>query len=97
MLLRYRLLMTLQPGNPKPMNDLILYLAKSLVNHPDDVSVSEQRLNGQINLTLTVNPEDMGLIIGKGGQTIKAIRKILIVKAMADNNRVSLQLAEPAK
>ena len=97
MLLRYRLLMTLQPGNQKPMNDLILYLAKSLVNHPDDVSVSEQRLNGQINLTLTVNPEDMGLIIGKGGQTIKAIRKILIVKAMADNNRVSLQLAEPAK
>ena len=79
------------------MNDLILYLAKSLVNHPDDVSVSEQRLNGQINLTLTVNPEDMGLIIGKGGQTIKAIRKILIVKAMADNNRVSLQLAEQAK
>ncbi len=78
------------------MQDLILYIVKSLVTNPDAVSVEEQRDGGEVNLLLTVDPADMGLVIGKGGQTIKSIRKVLIVKAMADNVRVNLQLAEPA-
>lgn len=77
------------------MSDLILYIVKSLVTNPDAVTVEESHDEGQTNLLLTVDPVDMGLVIGKGGQTIKAIRKVLIVKAMADNVRVNLQLAEP--
>src|SRR5216684_4045407 len=77
------------------MSDLILYIVKSLVTNPDAVSVEEQNDGGQVNLLLTVDPADMGLVIGKSGNTIKAIRKVLIVKAMADNVRVNLQLAEP--
>ncbi len=77
------------------MKDLVEYIVKGIVNHPDDVQVSEDNRGSEIYLTLNVNPEDMGIVIGKSGQTIKAIRKILTVRAMADNIRVYLQLGEP--
>jgi len=77
------------------MDELLVYIVQNLVNNPDDVRVDVQSDSGQVNLLLTVNPEDMGLIIGKGGQTIKAIRKLLITKAIVDNVRVNLQLNEP--
>jgi uncharacterized protein len=76
------------------MSDLILYIVKQLVTNPDGVRVDESHNGSEVNLLLTVAPEDMGLIIGKSGNTIKALRKILIIKAMADNVRVNLQLAE---
>ncbi|MBI2595846.1 KH domain-containing protein [Candidatus Daviesbacteria bacterium] len=78
------------------MKDLVEYIVKQIVNNPDDVSVDEENSEGRVNLTLGVNPEDMGIVIGKGGHTIKAIRKLLIIRAMADNSLVNLQLAEPA-
>ena len=77
------------------MDELLTYIAQNLVNNPDDVKVDVNSGAGQVNLLLTVNPEDMGLIIGKGGQTIKAIRKLLITKAIVENVRVNLQLVEP--
>lgn len=77
------------------MNDLLNFIAKSLVTKPDAVLVTEQKDDGNVNLTLKVDTEDMGLIIGKGGQTIRAIRKLLTVRAIAENVRVNLQLAEP--
>ncbi len=77
------------------MKDLVIYIVKSIVNNPDDVEVSEDRQDGSVNLVLSVNPEDMGQVIGKGGQIIKAIRKLLTVRAMAENVRISLQLSEP--
>lgn len=76
------------------MDELLTYIVKNLVNNPDDVQVQVESGGGQVNLLLNVNPEDMGLVIGKGGQTIKAIRKLLITKAIVDNVRVNLQLAE---
>lgn len=77
------------------MKDLLEYIVKNLVSNPDAVSINEDSGNGEINLTLTVDTKDMGLIIGKGGQTIHAIRKILTVRAIAENVRVNLQLSEP--
>src|SRR5581483_11663510 len=77
------------------MQDLILYIVKNLVTKPEAVTVDEQRDGGEVNLVLSVDPADMGMVIGKSGNTIKAIRKLLIVKAMADNVRVNLQLNEP--
>lgn len=79
------------------MKDLVEYIAKEIVNNPDDVMVEEYTgEDNSVNLTLSVNPEDMGLVIGKNGQTIKSIRKLIIVRAMAENQRVSLSLKEPA-
>ena len=78
------------------MQDLLEYVVKNLVNKPEAVSVqTENQGESTIALNLTVDPEDMGLIIGKGGQTIRAIRKLLTVRAIAENVRVNLQLNEP--
>lgn len=78
------------------MKDLLEYLVKSIVNKPDGVRTSEDTSDGSVNLKLTVDPEDMGIIIGKSGQTIRAIRKLLIARAMAENKniRVNLELLE---
>ena len=77
------------------MKDLLNYIVSNLVTKPKAVSVDEQTEGTDISFTLTVDPEDMGLIIGKGGQTIRAIRKLLTVRAIAENVRVNLQLSEP--
>ncbi len=78
------------------MKDLLNFIVTSLVTKPEAVSVDEQKEEGNVNLLLTVDPSDMGIIIGKGGQTIRAIRKLLTVRAIAENIKVNLQLVEPA-
>ncbi|MBI2018661.1 KH domain-containing protein [Candidatus Daviesbacteria bacterium] len=78
------------------MKDLLNFIVTSIVTKPEALNIEEDNQEGTVNLTLTVDPSDMGLIIGKGGQTIKSIRKLLIVRAMAENVRVNLQLNEPA-
>lgn len=78
------------------MRELLEYIVKSLVSKPDEVKVEESIDNGAVNLTLTVAPEDMGLVIGRSGQTIRAIRKLMAARAMAEgpSTRVFVNLAE---
>jgi predicted RNA-binding protein YlqC (UPF0109 family) len=76
------------------MQDLLEYVVKSLVSTPDAVKIDEARDGGAVNLTLTVAPADMGVIIGRSGQTIKAIRRLLITRAMAENLKVNVLLAD---
>lgn len=78
------------------MKDLLQFIVTNLVTNPDAVLVEEQSDEGNVNLLLTVDPKDMGLIIGKSGQTIRAIRKLLTVRAIAENVRINLQLFEPS-
>lgn len=77
------------------MKDLLNFIVTSLVTKPEAVIIDEQKEDGMVNFNLTVDPSDMGLIIGKSGQTIRAIRKLLTVRAIAENVRVNLQLTEP--
>ena len=63
------------------MKDLVEYIVKSLVTKPDGVSVEETNSEEGVNLLLKVDPEDMGLVIGKAGQTIKAIRRLVLIRA----------------
>lgn len=78
------------------MDELVLYIVKNLVSKPDSVKVEASSEEGGVSLQLYVDPSDMGLIIGKSGQTIKAIRKLLISRALAEsqNIRVNLSLQE---
>ncbi len=76
------------------MKDLLNFIVTNLVTKPEAVSIDEQTNEGNIDLNLTVDPTDMGLIIGKSGQTIRAIRKLLTVRAIAENVRVNLQLVD---
>ncbi|MCR4305961.1 MAG: KH domain-containing protein [Candidatus Daviesbacteria bacterium] len=78
------------------MKDLLNFIVTSLVTKPEAVSIDEQREDSFLTLNLTVDPTDMGLIIGKNGQTIRAIRKLLTVRAIAENIKVNVQLTEPA-
>lgn len=77
------------------MKELVEYLVKSIVSKPDEVKVSESKDEGGVNIDLEVSNEDMGIVIGRAGQTIKALRKLIAVKAMAENVRVRLNLIEP--
>lgn len=77
------------------MQELLNYIVTNLVHHPDQVKIQEVREPGVINYILTVAPEDMGLVIGKNGQVIKSIRKLLIIRAMAEKIKVNLTVQEP--
>ena len=59
------------------MKELIIYLAKSLVDEPDSVTVEEQETDDAIVYILSVAPDDMGRVIGKHGKIAKAIRSIV--------------------
>ncbi len=70
-------------------------LIKSLVDNPDDVKVGRTVDEMGVLLTLDVNPLDMGKIIGRQGNTAKAIRTLLRVVGMKNNARVNLKINEP--
>lgn len=74
------------------MKKLLEFLLKAIVDHPDDVVVEEKEEEGQLNLNLQANPEDVKIIIGKNGRTIKALREILKIKAIKEKRKVNLNL-----
>ncbi|MBM4427552.1 MAG: KH domain-containing protein [Chloroflexi bacterium] len=76
------------------MKDLIEYIAKSLVEHPEDVSVTESGGN-RVRIELSVSKDDMGRVIGKGGKVANAIRMLLRVAAERQGKQATLDVAEP--
>lgn len=76
------------------MKDLVEYLAKSLVNNPDEVEVSEIQGETAAILELRVAKEDLGRIIGKQGRTAKSIRTLLNAAASRTNRKVVLEIVE---
>ncbi len=74
------------------MKDLVEYIAKSLVNAPDDVVVTEEAGEEGIVLKLQVADEDKGRIIGKQGRIAQAIRTLIRVKAAKAGTRVTLEI-----
>lgn len=72
------------------------YVIKALVDKPEDVKVDRRVDEMGVLMTLSVNPEDMGKIIGRQGNTAKAIRTLLRVIGMKNNARVNLKINEPA-
>lgn len=77
------------------MKELIEFIAKSLVDHPDEVEVRESGSGGRVRLELKVNAEDMGRVIGKSGRVANAIRTLLRVSAERDGKQVTLDVLEP--
>ena len=75
--------------------EFLEYLVKALVDHPDDVKVDRKVDEMGVLITLTVDPADMGKIIGRAGQTAKAIRMLLRVVGIKNNARVNLKIEEP--
>lgn len=71
------------------------YLIKAIVNNPDDVKVERKVDEMGVLLSLKVNKDDMGMIIGRSGMTAKAIRTLLRIVGMKNNARVNLKIEEP--
>ena len=76
------------------MKDLILFLAKSLVENPDAVQVTETEGPESIIIELNVAPEDMGKVIGKQGRIAKAIRSVLKAATAKDSKPVVLEIQQ---
>ena len=74
------------------MKELVEYIVKGLVDHPDEVTVTETRQAGNVSLQLHVSPEDMGRVIGKGGKVANALRALLRAMAAKDSTRVTLDI-----
>lgn len=71
------------------------YVVKALVDNPNDVKIDRTVDEMGVLITLTVNPADMGKIIGRQGNTAKAIRTLLRIIGMKNNARVNLKINEP--
>jgi len=71
------------------------YIVKALVDNPDDVKIDRTVDEMGVLITMTVNRADMGKIIGRQGNTAKAIRTLLRVIGMKNNSRVNLKINEP--
>lgn len=76
------------------MKDLLEFIVKSIVDHPDQVKIKEEKEEGTIILKLNLAPEDMGRVIGKKGKIIKAIRTLVRIPAIKQGIRVNLDLEE---
>ena len=75
------------------MKELLLYIARSLVDHPDQVSVTE--LEGEETvLELRVAPEDMGKVIGRQGRIAREIRAVVKAVAQRQGKKVSVDIVE---
>lgn len=72
------------------------YVVKALVTHPDDVKIKRTVNEMGVLMTLDVHPDDMGKVIGRSGNTAKAIRILLRVVGMKNNSRINLKINEPA-
>lgn len=75
--------------------EFLEYVVKELVDNPESVKVSRKVDEMGVLITLDVDPQDMGKIIGKSGNTAKAIRTLLRVVGMKNNSRVNLKINEP--
>ena len=75
--------------------EFVEYLIKQIVNKPDSVEVTRRTDEMGVLLEVKVDPEDMGLLIGRAGSTAKAIRTLARIVGMRNNARVNLKIEEP--
>jgi predicted RNA-binding protein YlqC (UPF0109 family) len=74
------------------VKELVLFIAKELVNHPEEVSVTEVEKDGTLTMELRVHSEDMGKVIGKQGKIAKAIRTVVKAASMKENKKVHVEI-----
>lgn len=75
--------------------EFVEYVVKALVAHPEDVKLERTIDERGVLLTLHINSQDMGQVIGRKGQTVGAVRTLLRVVGAKNNARVNLKIYEP--
>jgi predicted RNA-binding protein YlqC (UPF0109 family) len=76
------------------MSELISYITVNLVDHPEDVTIQKADRQGREIYQIRVHPDDLGKVIGKGGQTARAIRTLLTAISARTNQRLGLEILE---
>ncbi|MBI5151843.1 MAG: KH domain-containing protein [Candidatus Pacebacteria bacterium] len=76
------------------MKNLLEFILIHIVTYPDDVRVDEKEGEGESIYTITVNPEDLGRVIGRRGNIIQSIRSIAKVRAMKEHKRIRVMIDE---
>ncbi|MDP2585384.1 MAG: KH domain-containing protein [Candidatus Levybacteria bacterium] len=78
------------------MKKALKYIVSEIVENPEKVEISELEDQEMINFTITVDPADMGRIIGKNGKVIRAIRNVVKISAIKQNKKINISLIENA-
>ncbi|MCL4498696.1 MAG: KH domain-containing protein [Chloroflexi bacterium] len=76
------------------MKELLETLAKAIVDNPDDVKVTVVEGDRSVILQITVNPDDVGKIIGKQGRIAKALRSIIKAVAVKENKKAIVEIID---
>ena len=77
---------------PRPMGDMVEFIARSIVSAPDEVEVTEEERGNRVIITLRVDEADKGKVIGRGGRVAESIRALLRVAAVKNQTRVVLEI-----
>ncbi len=78
----------------RQLEDLLLFLARSLVDEPEKVEVEARETDSRVDLTLRVAQGDMGRVIGRGGRIVKAIRTVMKAASVKVDKRVNVEVAD---
>ncbi len=76
------------------MKDTLTFIVKSIVENDDAVEVTEDEQDGIIHFIISVDPSDIGKIIGKEGKIIRSIRNVMKIMAIKQNKRINVSIAE---
>ena len=78
----------------RQLENLLLFLARSLVDEPEEVEVEGRETDSRVDLTLRVAQGDMGKVIGRGGRIVKAIRIVIKAASVKEGKRVNVEIAD---
>jgi predicted RNA-binding protein YlqC (UPF0109 family) len=76
------------------LEELLRFLARSLVDEPEEVEISAHETDSRVDLTLRVARGDMGKVIGRSGKIIKAIRTVMKAASVKANKRVNVEVTD---
>lgn len=78
----------------RQLENLLLFLARQLVEEPDKVEVTGKESDSRVDLTLRVAEGDVGRVIGKGGRIVKAIRTVMKAASVKVQKRVNVEVSD---
>ena len=76
------------------LKEILADIARAIVDHPDDVIVTEEEKGDEVTLTLSVHADDMGMVIGRHGRIAKAIRSVMKAAAVCGDKKVNVEIKD---